>query len=332
MRPKQRSLDLAGDIRSEWNVDQYELIDFGDGRKLEKFGSVALNRPCPAADKIRPSNPKLWNQPEAVNADCWIYLDAKGKVLQQKGEIPDAWVTLWQSVFLGLKLTPFGHVGVFPEQSPNWFRLSEWVEHQKQRTGVVRALNLFGYTGGMTLALADKGAHLAHVDASEPAVTWARKNAVLSSLAEKPVRWIVEDARKFAEREVRRGRQYDLVVLDPPSFGTGPKGQRWEIARDLPNLLSTCLRLLFGHEHEADERPAKLTDVSEKKILVSAHSEDPGPEELAELMRGTAQRLESERKSGVVKSMDKGRLHLIDRQDRKLDSGFFVEATFNCPV
>ena len=243
----------------------YELVDFGDGRKLERFGPWLLDRPCPAA-----ANKKLaatmWGQATARYAGSRA---ADGKWTP---DIAD-WAapeTVWD-VGLGnkhgfrLQLAPLpsGQVGVFPEQYANW----QWITRQVRRAvQPVRVLNLFAYTGGSSLAAAVAGAEVTHVDAARSVVTRARANADLSGLADHPIRWIVEDARKFCEREVRRGNSYEAVILDPPTYGHGPQGETWSIGQDLLPLLELC---------------GELTRPRRAFILGSCHSPGLGPAELS---------------------------------------------------
>lgn len=269
----------------------YELVDFGDGRKLERFGSFLLDRPCPAAEGFGKSMSHRW---QAAN----VVLDERGAVI--RGELPTrAWQIQLHDITLELKLTPFGHVGVFPEQATNWVWLCDYVQARRQVQLPTYALNLFAYTGSTSLVLAKSGANVVHVDASAPAVNWARKNASLSGLNEAPIRWIVEDARKYVSRELRRGNQYDLVVLDPPSFGHGPQGQRWAIEEDLLPLLRDCENLMRGRRDAC--------------LLLTAHSSVPGQSQLTDMVIETC-------RSPITTD----RLSLSDHADRKLDAGFFV--------
>ncbi|MDA1051669.1 MAG: class I SAM-dependent methyltransferase [Planctomycetota bacterium] len=160
------------------------------------------------------------------------------------GALPSTWTIKHGELVFELQPTPFGHVGVFPEQAANW----DWIAKQVARESrPLRVLNLFAYTGGSTLAAAAAGAEVVHVDSAKNTVAWARRNAELSGLSEKPIRWIAEDAKKFAARELRRGNRYDAVILDPPSYGHGAKGETWKITRDLHPLLTTCAKLTEGH-------------------------------------------------------------------------------------
>ena len=213
--------------------DQYTLIDFGGGRRLERFGEQLLDRPCAAADRRPMASPGRWRHATArydrseQGVGAW----------SPPGSLPAQWTVRHAEWVLELRPTPFGHIGLFPEQAENW----DWlVAHVPPRGPRFKLLNLFAYTGGSTLAAASAGAEVTHVDAAKNVVAWARHNAALSGLADAPIRWITDDAVAFASRELRRGRSYDGVILDPPSYGHGPKGQPWKIERDLEPLLAVC--------------------------------------------------------------------------------------------
>jgi len=219
--------------------DDYELIDFGAGRRLERFRGVYVDRPCPVAEGLERAVPTAWDR-----ADLRYERAGSGRgEWRQRKRLPDDWMIRHGSIQLALQPTPLGQIGVFPEQAENW----DWIEVQVRRAGrPLKVLNLFGYTGGATLAAAGAGAEVVHVDAAKPVVAWARRNAALSNLADAPIRWIVEDAAKFAERELRRGNHYDAVILDPPSYGHGPQGEAWKIERHLDDLLARCGVLTAG--------------------------------------------------------------------------------------
>ncbi|MEN0111974.1 MAG: class I SAM-dependent methyltransferase, partial [Planctomycetota bacterium] len=214
----------------------YELLDFGDGRRLERLGGTVLDRPCPAADGVAQSAKGAWGDALA-RYDGGRAADGRWRPAA-KGWATDRTVgaPLGDSVelTLGLEPTPAGQVGFFPEQFANW----RWIARQTRRLAGGRSdgerprvLNLFAYTGGSTLAAAASGAAVTHVDASKPSVGIARENATRSGLGVAPIRWIVEDAVRYCRREVKRGVRYDGVVLDPPSYGHGPKGEAWRLER-----------------------------------------------------------------------------------------------------
>lgn len=216
--------------------DQYQLLDFGEGRKLERFGPRVLDRPAPAARQATRRRPELW-----ANADArYDRGDAERGDWSLAREIEASWLVTYGPMKLELKLTEFGHLGLFPEQADNW----DWIARQVRASGeTIKVLNLFAYTGASTLAAATAGAEVTHVDSASGVVAWARRNAQSSGLADAPIRWISEDARKFVRRELKRGRQYDAVILDPPSYGHGPRGEAWKLDEHLPELLAMCMEL-----------------------------------------------------------------------------------------
>jgi 23S rRNA (cytosine1962-C5)-methyltransferase len=229
-------------IESDGFAD-YRLIDSGNGRKLERFGKIIVDRPEPQALWQPRADEKIWADAHAVfsaNDD-----EESGRWRTNK-PVPESWpVRLENAVTLTCRLSAFRHLGIFPEQLPHW----RWmIEALKQPSGVdrPRVLNLFAYTGAATLLAAHAGAEVTHVDASKKAVTWARENQTASGLKDAPVRWMLEDARKFVQREVRRGKQYDVILVDPPKFGRGPNNETWDLFIDLPDMLRNCAALLSG--------------------------------------------------------------------------------------
>jgi len=218
---------------------EYQLIDFGEGRRLERFGPLMLDRPCPAAEKLHRADPAAW---QAADARFDRGDGQQGRWIS-RGELPARWTVDHGSFKLELRLTPAGQLGLFPEQADNW----DWIGEQLRWGGrSAKVLNLFAYTGGSTLAAAAAGAEVVHVDAARNTLAWARRNAELSGMTRKPIRWIAEDAMKFAKRELKRGNRYDAVILDPPSYGHGLHGEVWRMAKHLPQLLQTCGRLTAG--------------------------------------------------------------------------------------
>ena len=215
--------------------DDYELLDSGDGRKLERFGRYVLARPCSQA-MWRPSLP----------AAEWARADASfdredGNRWHGRGNLPKEWTIETAGQRFRLGGTDFGHLGIFPEQRAQW----RWIRDAVAAAGrSPSVLNLFAYSGGSTVAAALGGAEVCHLDASKGMVEWARGNAALNGLADRPVRWIVDDAHKFMKREVRRGRRYDAVILDPPTFGRGAGGEMYKIERDLKDTLGLVAELL----------------------------------------------------------------------------------------
>jgi 23S rRNA (cytosine1962-C5)-methyltransferase len=217
--------------------EQYKLVDFGQGRKLERFGTYLVDRPCPTAARSRRMGPERWT---GVNARFDKLADGSGRWSPPSG-LPAAWTIGQGGLVFQLRPTPFGHLGLFPEQAENW----DWIAaHLGDGSPGRRMLNLFAYTGGATLAAAAAGAQVTHVDSAKNVVGWARQNAALSGLSHAPIRWIHEDAMVFVQRQLRRGVQYDGLILDPPSYGHGPKNQAWKIDRHLEPLLDACGELL----------------------------------------------------------------------------------------
>lgn len=210
----------------------YELLDSGDGEKLERFGTVILRRPDPQVLWRKHLSPEEWKR-----ADGWF----KDGAWVGRKDVPKEWEVVLDEKHFSLKLSQFKHVGIFPEQARNW----EWMEEKiTKRGGKTSILNLFGYTGGATLSALRAGAEVCHVDGSKTALTTARTNATLSGLAEKPVRWILDDALSFAKKEKKRGRKYSGIVLDPPSFGHGPEGEMWKIEEHFLELVDVLADLL----------------------------------------------------------------------------------------
>jgi 23S rRNA (cytosine1962-C5)-methyltransferase len=223
----------------------YALLDSGEGRKLERYGAYRFVRPEPQA---------LWRP----RLDDWRAdgefipgsdEDGGGRWHFARAVPPEGWPLAWNDVRFTAQCTPFRHLGFFPDMAPVW----NWMRGQLAGLDAAQALNLFGYTGVGSLALSECGP-VTHVDASKKSVAQARENAALSDMAGRPIRWLVDDAAKFAAREVRRGRRYDGIILDPPKFGRGPEGEVWRLEEHLPGLVADCRRLL-----DADSRFLFLT-------------------------------------------------------------------------
>jgi 23S rRNA (cytosine1962-C5)-methyltransferase len=273
-------------LRTESSKD-YELLDSGEGEKLERFGNIVLSRPDPQALWCKNLNVEEWKK-----ADALFVRDDKGGDWIFKNNVPKNWSIEFGDLKFWIKPTPFKHVGIFPEQLPNW----EWVRShiigsigskivsstspttlscrepsrdfadtfprglaargdlsrgnvvgevgETVPKGNAEILNLFAYTGGATLACAQAGAKVVHVDGSKSAIAWARENAELSGLKDKPVRWILDDARTFVHREIKRGRKYSGIIMDPPAFGHGPDNEVWKIEEDLLSFIESCFELL----------------------------------------------------------------------------------------
>ena len=221
-------------------TDDYELIDSGDGRKLERFGKCVLARPCSQA---------MWRP--CKSAAEWAKADASfdredGNNWHGRANLPKEWQIETAGIRFKLGGTDFGHLGIFPEQRSQWKWIRQRVESSVAVDGSRRpsVLNLFAYSGGSTMAAALGGAEVCHLDASKGMVEWARENARLNGLADHPIRWIVDDAHKFMRREIRRGRKYDAIILDPPTFGRGAGGEMYKIERDLKDTLGLVKDLL----------------------------------------------------------------------------------------
>lgn len=233
-KPDQPEIEVL--TASDW--DDYELVDSGDGLKLERYGNYTFVRPEPQA---------MW--PPALGESVWRQAHARfrptgeesGGHWERYKPIEEAWLMIYKGLKFYARLTAGRHLGVFPEQSPHW----DWARARIQEARrPIQALNLFGYTGIASLAAAQAGANVTHVDASRKSVTWARENQAASGLNERPIRWIIDDAVKFIRREQRRQKRYEAILLDPPKFGRGPRGEVWEFFELFPQLLEACVNVL----------------------------------------------------------------------------------------
>ena len=225
-------MNLATLIAEPWA--DYGLLDSGHGRKLERYGRFRFIRP-EAQAMWAPASPDWHADGEFIAASD----DEGGGRWQLGRNVPrEGWPLAWEDVRFTALCTPFRHLGFFPDMAPQW----AWMRDRVQPDDEV--LNLFGYTGVGTLALAARGARMVHVDASKKSVEAGRANAMLAGMSEKPIRWLVDDAAKFVAREVRRGRRYDGIFLDPPKFGRGPEGEVWRLEENLPGLIADCRKLL----------------------------------------------------------------------------------------
>ena len=232
--------ELSTLVAEPW--DDWGLIDCGDGRKYERYGAIRVVRPEPQA-MWAPALPE-W-EPDAIFVPGSDE-EGGGRWVEQS-TVPKQWQLARGAVRFNASLTPFRHLGFFPDMAPQW----DWM---RERSDDADVLNLFGYTGVGTLQLSDAGARMVHVDASKKSVEQGKANADLSGFADRPIRWIVDDASKFTAREVRRGRRYDGILLDPPKFGRGPEGELWRLEENLAPLLADCRKLL-----DADSRFLVLT-------------------------------------------------------------------------
>ncbi|HEY0650309.1 class I SAM-dependent methyltransferase [Phenylobacterium sp.] len=276
--------------------EDYALLDSGGGRKLERYGPYKVVRPEPQCLWTPRLPQSAWDDADAVfdptdeeDAGRWRF----------RGKPKETWPLAWGKARFHGRFTAFRHLAFFPEQAANWAFLDEAV---RSAGGQPRVLNLFGYTGVASLVMAAAGAAVTHVDASKKAVAWARENAELSGLSDRPVRWIVEDAKKYVAREARRGSKYEGIILDPPKYGRGPDGQVWRLFEDLPELATLCAQLLSENA---------------KFLVLNAYAERISGAALAGLL---AEKLAN--RSG---SIEWGELALLeDRGDRAIGMSFYA--------
>jgi 23S rRNA (cytosine1962-C5)-methyltransferase len=229
--------------------DEYEFLDSGEGFRLEKFGPYILQRPDPQAIWKRLLSEQDWNNADAVFTRT---IEDRG-TWQFKKQLPEKWLMHYKNLSFWVKLSPFKHTGIFPEQHVQWDWIQERVKRKaesgkKETKDILNAqpnvLNLFAYTGIASLAAAVSGAKVTHVDASRPTIGWARDNQTASKLEQAPIRWILDDAVKFVQREIKRGNRYDGIILDPPVFGHGPDGSVWKFHESFPELMDLCKQVL----------------------------------------------------------------------------------------
>lgn len=218
----------------------YELIDSGGLQKLERFGKFVLSRPDPQAIWL----PKMSATEWADRADAQFVREGKKTEWKTKGDFPKEWQIEFGGLNFYIRPNLFKHTGIFPEQLSNWQWMSDLITKRVAAGATSNVLNLFGYTGGASLACLKAGATVTHLDGSKSVIAWVRENAELSGLKEKPLRSICEDAIAFVKREIKRGNRYDGILLDPPAFGNGPSGEKWEIENDLPKLMELLKEVL----------------------------------------------------------------------------------------
>lgn len=286
--------DLPGAMRTTGWAD-YALLDSGGGRKLERYGPYTVVRPEPQAMWTPRLPGSAWEKADAVfnpsdeeDAGNWRF----------KGKPQDSWPMAWGEAKFHARFTAFRHLAFFPEQAANWAWLDERL---RAAPGQPKVLNLFGYTGVASLVCAAAGAHVTHVDASKKAISWARENAALSGLEDRPIRWICEDARRYVQREVRRGSRYDGIILDPPKYGRGPDGEVWRLFENLPELAALC---------------AELLSENASFLLLNAYAERISGAALSSLLASNLQD-----RGGRI---DWGELTLVeDKQDRQIGMSFY---------
>ena len=269
-----------------WLADgwkDYEVIDCSTGEKLERWGNYLLVRPDPQV---------IWNTPKAEpgwkKRNGHYHRSSKGGGEWEFFDLPEEW-TVSYTLPIGRELTfrlkpfSFKHTGLFPEQAANWDWFSQLIDSSVKSGHNVKVLNLFAYTGGATLAAAAAGASVTHVDASKGMVTWAKENAIASGLGEAPIRWLVDDCVKFVEREIRRGSRYDAIIMDPPSYGRGPKGETWKIEENVYALIRLCSQLLTDqplffliNSYTTGLQPAVLSYMMNTALPVTAFAGDRG--------------------------------------------------------
>ena len=222
-------------IADKWT--DYELLDTSDGERLERWGSFILRRPDPQIIWKNSATHKKWRQADAV-----YKRSQKGGGEWTKNNLPEQWTISYGNLKFNLKPMGFKHTGLFPEQAANWDWFSNLI---RQADRPIKVLNLFAYTGGATLAAAAAGASVVHVDASKGMTLWAKENAAASKLTDAPVRWLVDDCIKFVQREIRRGNKYDIIIMDPPSYGRGPGGEVWKLENEVYGFVELCSQLLY---------------------------------------------------------------------------------------
>lgn len=215
----------------------YELLDCSSGERLERWGKVTLIRPDPQVVWQTPKTHPLWRKADAV----YHRSNTGGGQWEVRNRIPNRWEISYRDLTFNVKTMGFKHTGVFPEQAVNWDYVSDLIARQNRP---VRVLNLFAYTGAATVSALKAGAEVVHVDASKGMVQWAKENALSSCVADRPVRWIVDDCIKFVQREIRRGNHYDILIMDPPSYGRGPGGEVWKLENEVYHFAELCREVL----------------------------------------------------------------------------------------
>ena len=225
-------------IANEWK--EYKILDMADGQKLEKWGNVILSRPDPQI---------IWK--EKIFSNKWKEINAEyhrsktgGGSWEFKKKMPNQWQIHYKNLTFNIKPMGFKHTGLFPEQAVNWDWMINKIKNEKKNNREIKVLNLFAYTGGATVACLSAGASVCHVDSSKGMTTWAKENVISSGLEKRPVRYIIDDVVKFVNREIRRGNKYDAIIMDPPSYGRGAKGEVWQFENNIYDLVELCTEVL----------------------------------------------------------------------------------------
>lgn len=281
--------------------ETYSLLDFGNGERLEQWGPYRLRRPDPTSMGAAQLHPELWKETDAD------YRGEKGKgEWVRKNPIPEHWNVSFGDLSLLARLTSYKHTGVFPEQRENW----DWsrAEARKAKRSIT-VLNLFAYTGGASIALAKDGHFVTHTDAARPSIGWAKENALLNQIAPDRIRWMLEDAATFATKEVKRGKRYDGIILDPPAYGHGPTGKTWRVERDLAPLLEQCALLL-------SDSPAF--------IVLNGYAQNDTPESFRTLLAGVLHSKAPEK----VFEIESKELMLKANDGRELETGIVARVSF----
>lgn len=299
-----RALPRLKKSSPEWT--EYELLDTGAGRKLERFGAVTVARPEAQAKWAEGLPKEQWDAAQAEFAPAGRRRTGEWKFAR---DAPKRWEMRRGGLAFWVAPTPAGHVGVFPDQASHWDWMSSLIASAPSPP---RILSLFGYTGVATLACAAAGAQVTHVDATKKAIGWARENQALSKLEKRPIRWLVDDALTFVAREMRRGRSYDGLILDPPRFGRGPKGELWKLEEALPELLRGCRKLLSA-------TPLFVLVNTYTTVLTRGQAS-------AEAAR--VDTLVREMLHGLPVQIMSGELVLKDRAGREISCSVFARATF----
>lgn len=227
-------------MRYSKDLNEYELLDMANGEKLERWGKYILIRPDPQIVWKDKTNPKLWNMAHAR----YIRSSTGGGHWEKLKKMEDSWSIKYKELTFNLKPMGFKHTGLFPEQSVNWDYMIDKISKETKKGREIKALNLFAYTGGASVACAYAGASVCHVDSSQGMTNWAKENVISSGLKDRTVRFLVDDVIKFVKREIRRGNKYDCIIMDPPSYGRGKNGEVWSIEKNIYELIELCSQIL----------------------------------------------------------------------------------------